>query len=104
MNRHAQDLQAFSTGMSESDIVPTPEQLARQNIDALRALCDWIVQARAKMNLGAARSNAGGIAVREFPLKTGYADYLLFIDRRAIGAIEAKAEGTTLTNGSGVIQ
>jgi type I site-specific restriction endonuclease len=31
--------------------------------------------------------------VREFPLKTSYADYLLFGDRRAIGAIEAKAEG-----------
>jgi len=31
--------------------------------------------------------------VREFPLKMGYADYLLFVDRRTIGAIEAKAEG-----------
>ena len=38
-----------------------------------------------------------GVAVREFPLKTGYADYLLFVDRRAIGAVEAKAEGATLT-------
>jgi type I restriction enzyme, R subunit len=37
------------------------------------------------MNLGAAR----GVAVREFPLMTGFADYLLFIDRKAIGAIEA---------------
>ncbi len=35
--------------------------------------------------------------MREFPLKTGFADYLLFVDRRAIGAIEAKPEGTTLT-------
>src|SRR5512140_3076747 len=71
----------------------TPEQLARQNIDALFAQCGWMVQSRAEVNLGAAR----GIAVREFPLKTGYADYLLFVDRRAIGAIEAKPEGTTLT-------
>jgi type I restriction enzyme R subunit len=47
--------------------MPTPEQLARQNIDALLTQCGWIVQSRAKMNLGAARSNAGGIAVREFP-------------------------------------
>ncbi len=73
--------------------MPTPEQLARQNIDALLAQCGWIVQSRAEMNLGAGR----GIAVREFPLTTGYADYLLFVDRRAIGAIEAKPEGTTLT-------
>src|SRR3972149_814140 len=77
--------------------MPTPEQLARQNIDALLAQCGWIVQSRAEMNLGAAR----GIAVREFPLTTGFADYLLFVDRRAIGAIEAKAEGATLTGVEG---
>jgi len=37
-----------------------------------------------------------GVAVRYFPLKTGEADYLLFVDRKAAGALEAKAEGTTL--------
>jgi len=73
--------------------MPSPEQLARQNIDDLLDKCGWIVQSRTAMNLGAGR----GVAVREFPLKTGYADYLLFVDRRAIGAIEAKAEGATLT-------
>jgi type I restriction enzyme R subunit len=73
--------------------MPTPEQLARKNIDDLLDKCGWIVQSRDEMNLGAGR----GVAVREFPLKTGYADYLLFVDRRAIGAIEAKAEGATLT-------
>ena len=51
-------------------IMPTPEQLARQNIDDLLEKCGWIVQSRAEMNLGSGR----GIAVREFPLKTGYAD------------------------------
>ena len=43
--------------------MPTPEQLARQNIAALLAQCGWIVQSRSEMNLDAAR----GIAVREFP-------------------------------------
>jgi len=38
-----------------------------------------------------------GIAVREFPLKSGSADYLLFVDRQAVGVIEAKPEGTTLS-------
>ncbi len=76
--------------------MPTPEQLARQNIDALLAQCGWIVQDRAEINLGAARSTASGVAVREFPLKTGFADHLLFVDRRPIGAIEAKAEGIAL--------
>ena len=37
-----------------------------------------------------------GIAVREFPMKSGFgfADYLLYLDRKAIGAVEAKAGGT----------
>lgn len=36
-----------------------------------------------------------GIAVREFKMKAGFgfADFLLYVDRKAIGAVEAKAEG-----------
>jgi len=45
------------------------------------------------MNLYAAR----GIAVREFQLDSGPADYLLFVDRQTVGVIEAKKEGVTLT-------
>lgn len=56
----------------------TPEALARQNIDAQLTACGWVVQNRAGMNLYAGR----GVAVREFPLDTGFADYLLFVDRR----------------------
>jgi hypothetical protein len=37
------------------------------------------------------------VAVREFPLKTGDADYMLYVDGRAVGVIEAKPEGHTLT-------
>jgi type I restriction enzyme R subunit len=70
----------------------TPEARARQNIDAQLSACGWAVQNRAAMNLYAGR----GVAVREFPLETGYADYLLFVDRRAAGIIEAKAEGIPL--------
>jgi type I restriction enzyme R subunit len=37
-----------------------------------------------------------GIAAREFPIKSGcgLADYLLYLNRKAIGVVEAKAEGT----------
>ena len=38
-----------------------------------------------------------GVAVREFPLATGVADYLLYADGKAIGVVEAKPEGHTLT-------
>jgi type I restriction enzyme R subunit len=45
------------------------------------------------VNLGAGR----GVAVREFSLATGSSDYLLFVDRKALGAVEAKPVGTPLS-------
>ncbi len=70
----------------------TPEQKARREIDADLTAAGWLVQDRDDIDLTAGR----GIAVREFPMKPGFgfADYLLYLDRRAIGAVEAKAEGT----------
>jgi predicted 3-demethylubiquinone-9 3-methyltransferase (glyoxalase superfamily) len=38
-----------------------------------------------------------GIAIREVPLKTGPCDYLLLVNRRPVGVIEAKKAGTTLS-------
>ena len=38
-----------------------------------------------------------GIPLRDFPLKTGPCDYLLLVERRAVGVIEAKKQGTTLS-------
>jgi len=71
----------------------TPEERARQNIDKLLTAAGWCVQSRDALDLG----SSPGVAVREFPLKTGFADYLLFVNRKAIGAIEAKSEGTPLS-------
>ena len=41
--------------------------------------------------------SAGAVAVREFPLSRGFADYLLYVNGRIIGVVEAKPEGHTLT-------
>jgi type I restriction enzyme R subunit len=71
----------------------TPEARARERIDALLTAAGWVIQDREEMNLGAAL----GVAVREYPLPAGPCDYLLFIDRRACGVVEAKPEGQTLT-------
>ena len=71
----------------------TPEALARETIDARLTAAGWVIQDRDQMNLGA----GPGVAIREFSLKTGFADYLLFVDRKAIGVVEAKAVGTTLS-------
>ena len=35
-----------------------------------------------------------GIAIREFPLKTGFADYMLFVDRQVVCVVETKKKGT----------
>jgi type I restriction enzyme R subunit len=71
----------------------TPEAKARLEIDRQLVACGWQVQDYAEMNLYAQR----GVALREFPLQTGVADYLLVVDGKAIGAIEAKKAGTTLS-------
>src|SRR5438067_8670287 len=72
----------------------SPEALARKNIDPLLQQCGWILQNRSTINLSAAR----GIAIREALLKDrDEVDYLRFVDGKAIGTVEAKPEGHTLT-------
>ncbi len=70
-----------------------PEQKARVKIDAQLAECGWVVQDYKHASIAAAQ----GVAVREMPTKAGPADYVLFVDRQAVGVIEAKKVGTTLT-------
>ncbi len=73
----------------------TPEQLARVRIDADLVASGWVVQSRDEINLRAAQ----GVAVRELPLRAGHGrvDYLLFVDERPVGVLEAKPEGHPLS-------
>jgi type I restriction enzyme, R subunit len=71
----------------------SPEAKARQKIDALLTEAGWVIQDRAGLNLYASK----GVAVREFPTPTGPSDYVLFVDCKAVGIVEAKQEGTTLS-------
>jgi type I restriction enzyme, R subunit len=70
-----------------------PEEFARERIDDLLIQAGWVVQDADKVNLSAGK----GIAIREFELSTGPTDYLLVVDRKAVGVVEAKKEGETLT-------
>ena len=71
----------------------TPEQSARRKIDKKLTQAGWIVQDYKDFN-----PSAGfGIAVCEYPVESGKVDYLLFVDRKPIGVIEAKKEGVTLS-------
>ena len=66
----------------------TPEQAARDNIDKILSLAGWCVQDKNKINFAAGL----GIAVREYQTDVGPADYVLFVDKVAVGVIEAKPE------------
>ena len=73
----------------------TPEQQARGEIDRLLTAAGWSVQDLKAADIHAAR----GVAIREFVLNEGFgfADYLLYLDGKAAGVIEAKKQGATLT-------
>ncbi len=65
-----------------------PEQVARDHIDELLKQAGWKVQSLKKIN-----PNDGiGQAVREYQTDVGPADYVLFVNKRAVGVIEAKRE------------
>ena len=69
----------------------TPEQKARVGIDALLVQAGWHVCNVANANIHAAT----GVAIREFPLNNGFgfADYLLYVNGKACGVIEARRSG-----------
>ncbi len=71
-----------------------PEQQARENIDAMLRQSGWTVQSIAELNLHASL----GVAVREMQSQGGPADYVLFVQGKALGIIEAKKEGSTLSH------
>jgi type I restriction enzyme, R subunit len=65
-----------------------PEQKARDQIDRMLIDAGWVVQSLKKIDLSANK----GVAVREYPTDVGPADYVLFVDRKPVGVIEAKRE------------
>jgi type I restriction enzyme R subunit len=71
----------------------SPEQKARQRIDAMLNAAGWVVQNYRAVNLYA----GVGVAIRELVTNAGPADYVLFVNRQAVGVIEAKKLGTTLS-------
>ena len=85
--------QIFAVTSSREFIrIMNPEEKAREEIDRQLAACGWLVQDHKAMNIMA----GPGVAVREFALKSGFADYLLYAGNKVIGVIEAKPEGHTL--------
>ena len=75
--------------------MPTPEEKARQKIDEMLVNAGWVIQDYKQAQIHAGR----GVVLRNFPLTSGhgFADYLLYVDGKAAGIVEAKKEGFTLT-------
>jgi type I restriction enzyme R subunit len=73
---------------------PLNEVQARDAIDGLLRACGWVIQDRDQVNPLAGQ----GVAVREFTLATGRADYVLYVDGKIVGVVEAKREGDHLSS------
>ena len=79
-----------------SPINQDPEQIARDKIDKQLIAAGWAIQDKHQINWSASQ----GIAVREYQTSSGPADYVLFVDHKPVGVIEAKKEdeGYRITN------
>ncbi|WP_449060492.1 DEAD/DEAH box helicase family protein [Planomonospora algeriensis] len=72
---------------------PLNEAQVRVQLDKMLTWAGWSVQdAGTGLDLWAGK----GVAVREVTTKAGRADYLLYVDRKLVGVIEAKREGADL--------
>ncbi len=65
-----------------------PEQFARDKIDKMLIEAGWLVQSKSRINLAA---NIG-VVIREYQTDVGPADYVLFVEHKPVGVIEAKRE------------
>lgn len=81
--------------LGDDDSRLAAEARARVLIDRQLTDAGWSVQDSRSLNLFAAQ----GVARREATMATehGRADYLLYVDQRVVGVIEAKPEGTPLS-------
>ncbi len=65
-----------------------PEQAARDNIDKQLHAAGWAVQDKDKIDW----NESIGVAIRGYQTDAGPTDYLLFVERKPVGLIEAKKE------------
>ncbi|KQC39318.1 hypothetical protein UK82_06200 [Frankia sp. ACN1ag] len=99
------DVRSTSAGQREALIErarvaarePRTEVQVRAEVDRMLRAAGWVVQDVSALNLFAAE----GVAVREGRTASGPADYLLYVGKALVGVIEAKREGTTLTQVEG---
>jgi type I restriction enzyme, R subunit len=65
-----------------------PEQIAQDRFDAALVQAGWLIQNKSSINLAA----AVGVAARDYQTNVGLTDYILFVNKKRVGVIEAKRE------------
>jgi type I restriction enzyme R subunit len=65
-----------------------PEQLSRDQIDQQSFTNGWLIQYFKQKNIAVAL----GVVIREYPTDTGPADWILIVNKKPVGVIEAKRE------------
>jgi type I restriction enzyme, R subunit len=84
---------AFIARAQQAAAEPLTEAEVRERVDQMLRLAGWAIQNANATNLFA----ADGVAVREVATAEGVADYLLYVDQKLAGVVEAKREGTILS-------
>ncbi|MFE6871337.1 DEAD/DEAH box helicase family protein [Kitasatospora sp. NPDC057692] len=89
----ARQRESLASSARRASQEPLSEARVRDRIDDMLVQSGWVVQdGQGSQNLYAAR----GVAVREVTTAAGRADYLLYLDTKLVGVIEAKHEGADL--------
>ena len=87
---------SFREFFTQEVLIMTPEERARQLIDARLEQSGWVLQDLRNVNPMASL----GVAVREYPTDTGPVDYALFVDGRPVGVVEQKKMSLARTSRS----
>ena len=66
--------------------MPNPEELSHKNIDKQLKACGW----DGKSRIETSPCTSLGVEVYEFPLETGEAEYVLFVDHKTVGVVKDK--------------
>lgn len=73
---------------SVTQLNQNPEQQARDRIDEMLRKAGWFVQSKKDIDF----SIGIGVAIREYQTSVGPVDYMLFVNQKPVGVIEAKKE------------
>jgi type I restriction enzyme R subunit len=84
---------AFIARAQQAAGEPLTEAEVRERVDEMLRLTGWEIQNANAVNLFA----GDGVAVREVATASGIADYLLYVEQKLAGVIEAKREGKILS-------